>query len=119
MTLDVPSVKWAVITATTGPKKCSWQPTLNQGPVRMWRRPRHGVGVTAKSPTFLLGPGEQVPECVQVDGQVCAHDPVTHRGPNQAGAGPALPPPLCALGAWEPPQASVSPLRKRRLEALL
>lgn len=31
MTLDVPSVKWAVITAPTDAKQCSWQPTLNQG----------------------------------------------------------------------------------------
>lgn len=35
MTLDVPSVKWAVITATTAAKQCSWQPALNQG---LWGR---------------------------------------------------------------------------------
>lgn len=92
--MDVPSVKWAVTTATTAAKQCSWQPTLNRSPARTWCRPRHGVGAITKSPAFLLGPGDQVPECAQVDGQVCACDPVADRGPNQAGAGPALPPPL-------------------------
>lgn len=94
MTLDVPSVKWAVTTAPAAAKQCSWQPTLNRSPARTWCRPRHGVGAITKSPAFLLGPGDQVPECAQVDGQVCACDPVADRGPNQAGAGPALPPPL-------------------------
>lgn len=44
--------------------------------------------MTAKSPTFLLGLGDQVPE----DGQVCACDLVADRGPDQAGAEAALPP---------------------------